>query len=137
MHSIWSLGKDGFSPRAGGRGRMRGVWFVWVCVRVSGLHAPVCVVAWLFVVSSPLSWAILQVSWELGCFCLWFDPGRGEPSLRTCSLSSPRKHLCVMSRPPPRPPARRVYKEEESLFFSVLAGRGCPPEQTISSKCSH
>lgn len=35
------------------------------------------VCAWLWIMSSPISWESLQVSWELGCFCLWFDPGKG------------------------------------------------------------
>lgn len=72
--------------------------FMCVCVCASGLHVCICAYAWLWVMRSPISWAILQVSWELGCFCLWFNPGRGVPSLRTYPLSSPRKHLCVLPR---------------------------------------
>lgn len=58
----------------------RGVVCSCVCV-----SEPVCICAyaWLWVMSSPIFWEVLQVSWELGCFCLWFNPGRGVPNLRT------------------------------------------------------
>lgn len=73
--------------------------------------------------SSPISWESLQVSWELGCFCLWFDLGRGVPNLRNYPLRSPRKHLCVLF---PWGPTWRVQGVGLPLASLVPAGRGCP-----------
>lgn len=50
---------------------------VLLCLSICGLCVCVHACAWLWIMSAPISWESLQVSWELGCFCLWFDPGKG------------------------------------------------------------
>lgn len=101
------------------------MWFVCVCVSsVSGLHVCMCVYAWLSVMSSPVSWESLQVSWEPGCFCLWFDPGTGLLSLRTYPPRSPRKHLCVSSSPGPS--VESLQGVELLLLFLCMLGEAVP-----------
>lgn len=46
-----------------------------VCLSVCGLRVCACVPG--PGLGGPISGESLQVSWELACFCLWFDPGGG------------------------------------------------------------
>lgn len=59
----------------------------------------VCVCAWLWVMTSPNSWESLQVSWELSCFCLWFDPGREGATPEKPPAEKPPGNTCAASSP--------------------------------------
>lgn len=92
------------------------MWFAHGCYCVS-LWVCMCVYvcAWLWGMSSPLSWESLQVSWELGCFCLWFVGGAG---------AKPEK--LPAEKPPEAPvhslpgPSVKVSKEGSFSCFSLV-----------------
>jgi hypothetical protein len=75
---------------------------VSVCLSISGVCVCVCVCVCVYTYvrmrmpdsgsRAPTSWESLQVSWELGCFCLWFDPGKAGAKPEKL----PRKHLCIL-----------------------------------------
>lgn len=86
--------------------------------------------AWLWVMSSPISWEIQQVSWERGCFCLWFNPGRQGTNPENLPVEQPPQPpetpVCPSPAPPFPPSVESLQGGEPLLLLLCLEGEAVP-----------
>lgn len=102
---------------------------VFLCVSVGCTCMHVC--AWLRVMSFPISWESLQVSWELRCFCLWFCRGWGGGGARPEKLPAEKPPEAPVRSLPLAQCERKVSKEGGFSCLSHACGERLSPGRIL------